>query len=131
MDESLYVRKDYQIPKSGDVNLVYLDGNKIEADSFLDAVSQIYSSSEETVEHTTNDIHSKTDTQDMRPIYIGFNDCPVAVFMGYIGKFDGEWVAITDLDQLIEKDDSKGTPYKIECQKINPQHIQILKNHFS
>ena len=131
LDDSLYVRKDYQIPQSGDADIVYLDGNKIDDESFLDAVSQIYFSNEETVEHTTNDIHLKTDTQDMRAVYVGFNDCPVAVFMGYIGKIDGEWVIITDLSALKENDDGSGTPYKIECQKINQKHIQILENHFN
>ncbi len=131
LDDSLYVRKDYQVPQSGDANSVYLDGIKVDDDSFLDAVSQIYSSGERTVEYATNDIHSKTDTQDMRSIYICFNNCPVAVFMGYIGKIDGEWVIITDLSDLMENDDGSGTPYRIDCQKINKNHIQILKNHFN
>lgn len=130
LDDSLYVRKDYQIPQSGDTHTVYIDGNKIEDTSFLDAVSQIYSSNNETVEHTFNDIHLKTDTQDIRAVYVCFNDCPVAVFMGYMGKFDNCWVIITDLTPLKENDDGSWTPYKIKCQKISPQHIQTLEEHF-
>ena len=131
LDESLYVRKDYQISQSGDANIVYLDGNKIEDTSFLDAVSQIYSSNEGTVEYITNDIYLKTDSQDMRAVYVGFNDCPVAVFMGYIGKIDSEWVVTTNLSYLKEKDNGSGTSYRIECQKINPEHILILEKHFN
>ena len=131
LDDSLYVRKDYQIPQSGDVNSAYLDGIKVADDSFLDAVSQIYFLNEKTVEHTTNDIHLKTDNQDMRAAYVGFSDCPVAIFMGYIGKLNNEWVVITNLNPLKENDNGGETSYKIECQKINPKHISILEQYFN
>ncbi len=131
LDDSLYVRKDYQIPQSGDTHTVCLDGSKIEDASFLDAISQIYFSNKETVEHTTNDIHLKTDNQDLRSIYVGFNECPIAVFMGYIGKIDGEWLVIKDLSALKENDDGKEIPFQIECQKIDQKHIPILENRFN
>ena len=133
LDDSLYVRKDYHIPKSGDAVTVYLGGNKIEDTSFLDAISQIYSSDEDTVEVASADIHLKTDTQDMRSVHVAFKDCPIAVFMGYLGKIDGEWIVITDPPNQLEVNDNGGIgiPHKTECQKINLKHIPILEQYFN
>lgn len=131
VDDTLYVRKDYKIPRSGDANSVYLDGINIDDDSFLDAVSQTYSSNEWTGEYITNDIHLKTDNQDMRAVYVGFDDCPIAVFMGYIGKLEGEWVVTTDLSDLNKKDDDSESSYKIECQKIDAKYIPFIEKHFN
>ena len=127
------IRSAYHIPKSGDAVTVYLGGNKIEDTSFLDAISQIYSSDEDTVEVASADIHLKTDTQDMRSVHVAFNDCPIAVFMGFLGKIDGEWIVITDSLNQLEVNDNGGIgiPHKTECQKINPKHIPILEQYFN
>ena len=127
LDQQLFVREDYVIPRDGEVTAIAWDGIKITDYSFCQAVNEIYTNDGETFEYNTEGIFMLTETQRMRKVYFSYENCPVAVnSRGWMGKINNQWVITLDLSDQYENG-----AYQYTCKIIPEQYSHLLEKYFT
>ena len=131
LDNYLLVDNTYEIPKSGRVTVASWSGEYIHDPDFLKAVEEIESKKTTSFTHFTDGIYSLTENQRMRPLYIGFEDCPVATEnCGYMGKIDGNWVITTYISDDTRAESGAPKIHDVGCYTIPEEYHGILEKHF-
>lgn len=126
LDNQLFVREDYTIPSSGDVTAVFWKTAVPDDPELYGAIAEILTHAETDFSFETEEIYSLTDSQQMRALYVGYEDCPVATnYEGYLGKYNGEWYLTT---KISETRDSSGKK-TVSCYTIPEVHSEILEEH--
>ncbi len=131
LDDSLYVREDYNIPKSGTITLAYWNHQKITDPAFLQAISEIRMSDGPIFAYETEGIFQLTETQCMKEVYAAYENCPVATnFMGYMGMVNGKWVVTVYISTDDTDKNGAPKPYTVICKEIPKQYISVLEPYF-
>ena len=124
LDQHLYVSDDYTVPTSGKITKVCWNGEYIENEEFLQALTQIDSARTTSFDYETEAIFVLNDSQRMKQLYFAYENCPVAtVNKGWLGKIDGEWVITTYIS-------SNQKSYTVGCYSITDKYLQILEKYF-
>ena len=124
LDQYLYVSDDYTVPTSGKITKVCWNGEYIENEEFLQALTQIDSARTTSFDYETEAIFELNDSQRMKQLYFAYENCPVAtVNKGWLGKINGEWVITTYIS-------SNQKPYTVGCYSIPDKYSQILEKYF-
>ncbi len=124
LDQWLVVREDYNIPKSGEITKAYWSYEFIEDEKFLNTMEEMITKVKPDFEYDTEGrgIFEYTDTQNMKELYIAYEDCPVpTIYLGYMGVINGKWYLTT----------SKGYSGKIYCYTIPEEYIPIFDEYLS
>ena len=132
LDQYVLVREDFSIPSSGRVTVAVWNGDRITDSAFCDAAADLVSSAKPDFAYQTDAIFQLTEKQRMRPLYFGYEGCPVATeFVGYMGTVDGRWVITTAIP--IDRFDTDGSPkpYTVQCYTIPAEYHDILRPYFS
>ncbi len=120
LDQYLFVREDYVIPESGTLTKAHWKMQEITDPAFLQAIAEINAAKTTTYTFDTESISRRTDRQDLKRIYLAYENCPVAtVFAGYMGTVDGKWVITTN--EVV-----KG---HVECYEIPAEYVIILEQY--
>lgn len=128
LDQYLMVREDYQIPISGGLSVVAWNGASIADVEFCNAISEILKIATIDYEYETNNIFELTSGQQMHPIYVGYDNCPVATaYIGYLGTVTGRWYITTQAPSISEQS-SRQTIY---CYTIPQKYLAILEKYLS
>ena len=116
LDQNLFVREDYVIPKEGEITAAVWGRVKIADKEFCQAISDILEYDGDTFEYETEGIFMLTETQNMRMLYLAYEGCPIGTeFAGYLGKVNDIWVF------------AKGHIGTITCKVIPSRYISILQ----
>ncbi len=124
IDQWLVVREDYNIPKSGKITKAYWSYQFIEDEKFLNAITEMITKVKPDFEYDTEDreIFEYTDNQNMKELYIAYEDCPVpTIYLGYMGVIDGEWYLTV----------GKGNDTKIYCYTIPDEYSDVFDEYLS
>lgn len=127
LDESLLVRSDYKIPESGIPNTVYLGTTKIGNTENKKILSDIFLNEGETFSLTA----THNDVSQWQSVSIGYDECYVAIFRGYIGFTDGKYFFTVDLSDMKEKDDGSNAPFTVICKYIDKSCYAMLNEYFA
>lgn len=127
LDESLLVRSDYKIPENGIPNTVYLGTTKIGNTENKKILSDIFLNEGETFSLTA----THNDVSQWQSVSIGYDECPVAIFRGYIGFADGKYFFTVDLSDMKEKDDGSNAPFTVICKYIDKSCYVMLNEYFA
>ena len=123
LDQSLLVREDYEIPRSGEITTLYWNGKSIADEKFKQAVTEILAGAEANFEYVTDGIFQLKDNQHMRLLCAGYDGCPIATeYLGYMGTVDGTWYL------TVGQSVSEGT---IPCYAIPEKYTDILSRYLS
>lgn len=123
LDQSLLVREDYDIPKSGEITALFWNGKAIADEEFIRAVTEILARVEANFEYFTDGIFQLKDNQHMRLLCAGYDGCPIATeYIGYMGTVDGTWYL------TVGQPVSEGA---ITCYAIPEMYIDILSRYLS
>ena len=131
LDSFLYVADDYTIPTGGNLTKAAWGERYIRDDAFLEAIAKIDAEKTTNFSFETDAIFAWRDTQQMRDLSVAYENCPVAaVYKGYLGKVDGNWVITTHIP--LEQTNEDGSPkvYTVDCYLIPEQYHSILEKHF-
>ena len=130
-DQYLYVSDDYTVPTSGKITKVCWNGEYIENEEFLQALTQIDITKITSFDYETEAIFILNDSQRMKQLYFAYENCPVAtVNKGWLGKINGEWVITTYISSDQNNEDGSPKPYKVGCYSIPDDYSQILEKYF-
>lgn len=124
IDQWLVVREDYNIPKSGEITKAYWSYQFIEDEKFLNTIEEMITKVKPDFEYDTEgrEIFEYTDTQNMKELYIAYEDCPVpTIYLGYMGVIDGEWYLTT----------GKGNGDTVYCYRIPEEYSTIFDEYLS
>ena len=124
LDDWLVVRDDYEIPKSGKITKAYCSYQFIEDEEFLSALEEMITKVRPEFEYDLQgkEIYEHTDRQNMKELYIAFEDCPVpTIYLGYIGTIDGNLCLVT----------GKGYNDTVYCYAIPEEYAEVLENYLS
>lgn len=124
IDQWLVVREDYNIPKSGKITKAYWAHQLIEDEEFLGAITEMITKVKPDSEYDTGDreIFEYTDNQNMKELYIAYEDCPVpTIYLGYMGVIDSEWYLTV----------GKGNGSTIYCYTIPDEYSDIFDEYLS
>lgn len=126
LDSSLLVRSDYKISENGSPDLVYLGNNKIENAENRKIISDIFLNNGEifSVTATHNDVNN------WQAVYIGFENCPVAIFRGYIGFVDENYFFTVDVSDMKENDNGNNSTFNVICKSVNKSDYALLDEYF-
>ena len=131
LDQHLYVSDDYTIPTSGKITKVCWNGEYIEDEEFLQALTQIDSAKTTSFDYETEAIFILNENQRMKSLYFAYENCPVAtVNKGWLGKIKGEWVITTYISSDHNNEDGSPKPYMVGCYSIPDKYSQILDKYF-
>ena len=127
LDQYLYVDESYNIPNSGELTVVFWNGVDFKKAEYLSAFSDIYSSTAETFERKI----VFGDIKKMRPVYFGYNGCPLGTdFKGYLGKFENIWCYTVFVDSLnMYSENGAEQPVKVVFRPIDERYIPLLEKH--
>jgi len=123
LDQSLLVREDYDIPDSGGISTLFWNRQFIADEEFRQTVIGILSGAKPDFEYVTDGIFQLKDGQKMRPLYAGYDGCPIATeYIGYMGTLDGKWYLTTD---------RTGHEFgSVSCCTIPEEHTDVLSRYF-
>ena len=132
LDQSLLVREDYVIPTSGEVTTVHWGGTEIEDDSFFEVLTNILQNAQTDVALETGEaIFERTNRQNMLPLVVGYEDCPIATeYLGYMGTIDGTWYLTTEISPDQYHPDGSPKAYTVCCYAIPEDCVSALKAVF-
>ncbi len=120
LDQALYVLQDYKIPQDGDITKANWGGKEIIDADFFKAVSSILSLRHATDSFETEGIFMLTDTQELKELYLAYENCPIATeYKGYMGTVNGTWVITV----------SQNTTGIIDCYVIPAEYTEILEKY--
>ena len=126
-DQYLLVRQDYKVPTDGNISAVFWVDKKIKDKSFCKTLKDILSELKTDFEYETEGIFMMTDTQDMKEVYLCYDDCPIGTsFVGYMGVVNNQWV-ITNNNSSNEQNDDLLKKQKVSFYKIPQKYIEILE----
>lgn len=132
LDQYLYVREDYFIPKSGRITAVVWNGKKINDSEICKSISEIHANNDwDTFDYETEAIFVWTKNQQMKKLYLCYEDCPIGTdFIGYLGKINGKWVITIDMPNDTRNEDGSPKPYIVVCKEIPDNYIPVLEKFF-
>ncbi len=129
LDQELYVRADYLIPKSGKISIAHWGTKSITDAEFCSALEDILSNAKTDYEYMTDAIFTRSDSQIMRDIYVGYGECPIATeYIGYLGTVNGKWYITTEISHDSYNPDGSPKQYKVSCYTIPDQYAEILSS---
>ena len=132
LDESLLVRDDYDIPTSGTITAVFWNGTKIEDDAFCRSISDILEHAAADHPHVIEGLFQLKGNQKMRPLFVGYEGCPIGTFFaGYLGTIDGTWYITTGDTSGPSNPDGSSKPYTVWCYTIPETYVPVLEPYFS
>ena len=133
LDEYLYVREDYVVPKSGEITAVVWNGKKINDAEMCKSIAEIYKNNDwETFDYETEAIFFMTETQQMKELYLCYETCPVGTsFIGYLGKVNGKWVITIDISNDTSNKNGSPKMYQVVCKEIPNNYIPVLEKYFN
>lgn len=132
LDNYLFVADSYTVPTTGKLTTVCWNGTYIADPLFLEAVAQIEAAKTTSFTYQTDGIVQLTENQQMRQLYVAYENCPVATnYKGYMGKVDGQWVITTYISEDAHGDNGAPKPYSVCCYQILSQYWDILSRYFS
>ncbi len=130
-DQYLYVSDDYTVPKSGKITKVCWNGEYIENEEFIQALTQIDSAKTTSFDYETEAIFILNDNQCMKQVYFAYENCPLTtVSAGWLGKINGEWAITTYISSNQNNDDGSPKPYTVGCYSIPDKYSKILEKYF-
>ncbi len=126
LDQTLFVREDYNIPTFGKITTASWNNELIEDERFFNTISIIMEQATTDFEYETDDIGEyEKDGSQMRRLYVGYEDCPLATeFVGYMGTVDGKWYITTEIDY------SYNEPGTVWCYTIPEQFIPVIEGFY-
>ena len=114
LDQSLLVKEDYQIPTEGSVTSVVWGKQKITDKEFLKTISELISQATSDYSYETEGIFQSTEGQQMRYLYVAFDNCPVATQnLGYMGTIGGVWYITTEISSDQYNEDGSPKAYTV------------------
>lgn len=123
LDQSLLVREDYEVPRSGEITTLYWNRKYIADEEFKRTVTEILAEAEANFEHVTDGIFQMKDNQHMRLLCAGYDGCPIATeYLGYMGTVDGTWYL------TVGQPVSEG---RVPCYAIPEKYTDILSRYLS
>lgn len=131
LDQYLYVSDEYTIPTSGKITKACWNGEYIENEEFIQALTQIDRVKTTSFDYETEAVFVLNDSQRMKQVYFAYENCPVAtVNKGWLGKINGKWVITTYISSNQNNEDGSSTPYTVGCYSIPDDYSQILEKYF-
>ena len=125
LDQYLFVREDYKIPKSGNVTSVFIQHTRINNEDFCRAVEKIIVEDGEKFIIETDNLYSKASE-----IWLSYENCPVETKnAGFIGFINNNWVYVGPINTWIRNEDGSPKKYAVNCKIINKDHLQIIESH--
>jgi len=128
LDQYLLVREDYAIPTAGEITAVFWNGQTHTDAAMCSAINEILPLRENEADfiHETDSIFQLKEGQRMRPLYLGYEGCPVATeYIGYLGQIGGRWCLAVKRSETI--DGSKA----YACFLIPQTYIPLLEKNFA
>jgi hypothetical protein len=93
--EEYIVREDYQIPTAGKVSCAYIDGERVDDENILEALTDILSQRDDagTLYYISD---NKQEKDKWKQVVVGYEDCPVGTDYSIYGisKVDSKWVVV-------------------------------------
>ena len=130
LDQSLLVKEDYQIPTEGSVTSVVWGKQKITDKEFLKTISELISQATSDYSYETEGIFQSTEGQQMRYLYVAFDNCPVATQnLGYMGTIGGVWYITTEISSDQYNEDGSPKAYTVWCYTIPNEYIPTLEKY--
>ena len=130
LDQSLLVKEDYQIPTEGSVTSVVWGKQKITDEEFLKTISELNSQATSDYSYETEGIFQSTEGQQMRYLYVAFDNCPVATQnLGYMGTIGGVWYITTEILSDQYNEDGSPKAYTVWCYTIPNEYIPTLEKY--
>lgn len=130
LDQSLLVKEDYQIPTEGSVTSVVWGKQKITDKEFLKTISELISQATSDYSYKTEGIFQSTEGQQMRYLYVAFDNCPVATQnLGYMGTIGGVWYITTEISSDQYNEDGSSKAYTVWCYTIPNEYIPTLEKY--
>ncbi len=131
LDQQLMVDKSYEIPKSGIITSASWNYRKITDEEFCRAVSEIIEKAETDFEYVTEGIFMLTESQKMRELHVGYNDCPISTeYIGYMGTVRGRWYITTEISNDRNNPDGSPKEYKVSCYTIPDEYLRIISEYW-
>lgn len=132
LDQYLYVSDAYTIPTSGKITAACWGRKYIDNKELLETLSQIDNAKMTSFVYETEGIFMLKNTQQMKSVYVAYENCPVAtVDKGWLGKINGAWVITTYVSPDRYHEDGSPKPYTVGCYAIPGVYAQILDRYFS
>lgn len=126
LDQYLMVKENYEVPTSGNISIVAWNQHQISDIALCNAISEILEQISIGAYEKIEDVSHLQDDYLRHPIYIAFEDCPVATnFMGYLWPIDGDWYFITK-----DSANSTGTEHDNQIPKLSGYLIPIKYGNF-
>ena len=130
LDQSLLVKADYQIPTEGSVTSVVWGKQKITDKEFLKTISELISQATSDYSYETEGIFQSTEGQQMRYLYVAFDNCPVATQnLGYMGTIGGVWYITTEISSDQYNEDGSPKAYTVWCYTIPNEYIPTIEKY--
>lgn len=131
LDQYLMVREDYAIPSSGEVTVVSYGWSDFKDEELCSTIFKILECAAAEFEYETEEIYIRTENQNMKKLYVGYNGCPIATeFKGYLGKVNGEWCLTTENLPWIESSGSPVPSQTVLCYTMPEEFHAVLEAHF-
>lgn len=124
LDQWLVVREGYNIPKSGKITKACWDYEFIEDEEFLGAIEEMITKVKPDFKYDPDgkEIYERTDTQNMKALYIAYEGCPVpTIYLGYMGIIDGSFYLTT----------GKGDDGTVYCYTVPQEYARIFEQYLS
>ena len=130
LDQYLFVAEDYTIPIGGRVTTVSWNREYIADEAFLCAIAEICTERITSYVYMTENIYALNDIQRMKPLYIAYENCPLATqFCGLLGKINGQWVITTDISRDCRNEDGSPKAYDVGLYIIPEIYHELLETY--
>lgn len=131
LDQYLFVREDYDIPASGTVTAASWYGRKqITDEVFCQAVMEIIAAAEGRFTYETDGIYQLTGAQRLYPLYLAYENCPLATeYIGYMGTLNGQWIITTHISYGYTPEGGPA-PDVVQYDVIPESYIDVLLPYF-
>ena len=128
LDESLYVKKDFHIPTKGEITKINWGTETITDSEFCNMMEVLLDSAVTDFTYETDAIYALKDNQEMRPVDIAYEGCPVTTeFKGYLGKIDGKFYITTQISEDQTNEDGSPKSYTVFCYTIPSEYYSVLQ----
>lgn len=131
LDQYLLVKREYEIPTSGTVTAAVWYGREpINDKAFCQAISKIFTKAEGRFTYKTDGIFQLVDGQQLYPLYLAYENCPLATeFMGYMGTLNDQWIITTHISYGYTPEGGLA-PDVIQYDVVPDEYVDILKFYF-
>ena len=118
------VREGYRIPTAGKVNCAYIDGERVDDENILEALTDILSQRDD-AGTLYNISDNKQEKDKWKHVVVGYEDCPVGTDYSIYGisKVDSKWVVVFR-DEVGKLEDNK---FPVIYHEVDEKYNEVFE----